>query len=119
MPRSRRGRGEGGVYQRESDGLWVATVSLGYDEHGKRRRLTAYGATKKEALDKLDEKKGRAKQGIVADADRLTMKDFLNRWLGLVKPKVAPHLVNRSLKLIGCVPRNDRTIHILFVWRLV
>jgi CubicO group peptidase (beta-lactamase class C family) len=34
MSRKRRGRGEHGIYQRESDGLWVASVSLGYDRTG-------------------------------------------------------------------------------------
>jgi integrase len=95
MPRSRRGRGEGGVFKRVSDGLWVATLSLGYDENGKRRRLVAYGATKKEALDKLEEKKGKARAGIVTDADRLTMKEFLDRWLSLVKPKVGAKTYER------------------------
>jgi hypothetical protein len=40
--RKRRGRSEGSVHQR-ADGLWVASISLGYDERGKRRRLVAYG----------------------------------------------------------------------------
>jgi integrase len=75
MPRTRRGRGEGGVFQRESDGLW-------------RRRLVAYGTSKKEALEKLEEKKGKARAGIVTYADRLTVKEYLERWLRMVKPNV-------------------------------
>lgn len=54
MPRKRRGRGEGSVFRRPDDGLWVAAASLGYDGNGKRLRLTAYGATKRAALDALD-----------------------------------------------------------------
>ena len=42
MPRKRRGRGEGSIYQ-ESDGRWVATISLGYRETGKRRRRKVTG----------------------------------------------------------------------------
>src|SRR5262245_46702137 len=109
MPRNRRGRGEGGVFQR-GDGLWVASVSLGYDEHGKRRRLVGYGATKAEALEKLDEKKSKTRQGIVVDADRLTVKEFLDRWLSLVKPKVGATTYDRyeqhvRLHLVPCLGR--------------
>jgi hypothetical protein len=43
MARARRGRGEGGVFQRESDGLWAGTVSLGYDGTGNRKRRVVYG----------------------------------------------------------------------------
>ena len=35
----RRGHSEGSIYQRESDGRWVAVVDAGYI-NGKRRRLT-------------------------------------------------------------------------------
>ena len=52
MARKRRGRGEGGIYQR-SDGLWVASRSLGYDAQGKRVRKVAYGVTKAEAREAL------------------------------------------------------------------
>ena len=60
--RKRRGRGEGSVYQRK-DGLWIASISLGYGPDGKRMRLVVAGLTKKEALQKLDEKKGKAAAG--------------------------------------------------------
>ena len=39
---TRRGNNEGSIFQRK-DGRWVATVTLGYDDNGKRnRRSTAY-----------------------------------------------------------------------------
>jgi len=50
--RKRRGRGEGGIFQR-GDGQWVGTVSLGYKADGKRRRKVVYGATKDEVAKKL------------------------------------------------------------------
>ena len=40
----RRGNGEGGIYQRESDGKWCASVDLGF-VNGKRRRKVIYGKT--------------------------------------------------------------------------
>jgi hypothetical protein len=39
---TRRGHGEGAIYQRASDGKWVGSVNLGY-ENGKRKRKTIYG----------------------------------------------------------------------------
>jgi len=48
----RRGHGEGGIYQREGDGKWCASVDLGL-VNGKRRRKVIYGKTRKEVADKL------------------------------------------------------------------
>ena len=44
---SRRGHGEGSIYQRENDGKWCATVDLGW-VNGKRKRKVIYGRTLKE-----------------------------------------------------------------------
>jgi integrase len=68
------------VYQR-ADGLWIANISLGYDGNGKRQRLVVAGVTKKEALDKLEEKKGQARVGNLPDAGGLTVAQLLDRWL--------------------------------------
>lgn len=88
--RKRRGRNEGSIFQRK-DGTWTASVSLGYDEHGKRRRRTVYGASKQEVQDKLRAEQDRANRGSLPDADKLTVQDFLERWLEhTIKPNVAP-----------------------------
>lgn len=78
--RKRRGRGEGSVYER-ADGLWIASISLGYDADGKRQRLVVAGVTKKEALEKLEEKKAQARVGNLPDAGGLTVGQLLDRWL--------------------------------------
>jgi integrase len=80
MARKRRGRGEGSVYQR-GDGLWIANISLGYDGNGKRQRIVVAGITKKDALDKLEEKKAQARVGNLPDAGGLTVGQLLDRWL--------------------------------------
>lgn len=38
----RRGNGEGSIYRR-SDGKWCATLAVGYDQNGKRKRRYLYG----------------------------------------------------------------------------
>lgn len=90
MARARRGRGEGGVYQRVSDGLWVGTVSLGFDGSGKRKRRVVYGDTKREALDKLRALQDRAARGTLTDAKGMTVGRFLDEWLTAAKVTVAP-----------------------------
>ncbi len=87
--RKRRGRGEGGIRQRE-DGLWEARVSLGYDAGGKRKRRTVYGKTKQEAQDELRRLQNESAGGIDVAADKLIVAQWLTRWLELVKPTVEP-----------------------------
>ena len=57
MPRktkktTRRGNGEGGIYQRK-DGRWCGQVLTGYNELGKPVRKTYYGATREEVARKV------------------------------------------------------------------
>jgi integrase len=81
MARSRRGRGEGGIYQRKSDGQWVGCVSLGYDGAGKRRRRIVYGDSKKAVREKMNRLQGDLGKGVFADAGSLKLGDFLPNWL--------------------------------------
>jgi integrase len=90
MTRKRRGRGEGSVYQR-ADGIWIASVCLGYDAEGKRQRLVAGGITKRAALDNLKRLQESAGRGIVAEGRQLTVGQYLARWLEIVKPTVEPN----------------------------
>src|SRR5262245_31048059 len=91
MSRKRRGRSEASIYQRASDGLWVAVLSLGYDGKGKRKRKTVYGHTKKEVQDKLDDLRGDIKEGMIVGGPTLTVKQWLTRWLEITKPTVQPN----------------------------
>lgn len=88
MARARRGRGEGGVYQRESDSLWVGTVSLGFDGKGKRKQRTVYGKTKAEALGKLSDARAKAQVGNMPDIGSMTTGQVLDRWLDNLKARV-------------------------------
>ncbi len=89
----RRGHSEGSIYQRESDGRWVATVDAGYID-GKRRRFTAYGETRREATGRLPELKRRAKLAQQETATVKTVADFLTYWMNTsVKKNRAPKTV--------------------------
>jgi integrase len=82
----RRGHGEGGIYQRESDGKWCASVDLGF-VNGKRRRKVIYGKTRKEVADKLKALHRDQAAGINIATGRQTVKAFLERWLEVSKQR--------------------------------
>jgi integrase len=81
---SRRGNGEGSVFQRK-DGRWEAVIDLGYRE-GKRYRKSIYGATRKEVSDRLTRELRSQQLGLPVGPDRLTVKDWLTKWLRQQEP---------------------------------
>lgn len=80
MTNARRGRGEGSIFQR-ADGLWVATLNLGYDGKGKRSRRTIYGHTKREVQEKLIHLQSDTANGILVEPNKTTVGLFLKQWL--------------------------------------
>lgn len=72
----RRGNLEGSIYQRKSDGLWVAALML---PNGKRKTL--YGKSRMEARDKLREAQREQERGRDLSAKTETVAQFLTRWL--------------------------------------
>lgn len=91
----RRQRGEGGLYQRQSDGMWVGAIDLGWRD-GKRRRKVVSSKTQKGALRKLnDEKKKLATQGDLSTTD-VTLAFWLSYWLdSIVRPRADPETFKR------------------------
>jgi integrase len=81
---SRRRRGAGAVYQRQSDGRWVGVVDLGWID-GRRRRRTVYGQTEDEVLDKLADLWRLQAQGVDLSARSRTVGEWLREWLRDVK----------------------------------
>jgi integrase len=88
--RRTRGQGEGSIYQRASDGLWVAVLNLGWKD-GKRDRRYFYAPTRAAVAEKLTEALGRRQRGLPADVRRQTVAQFLAAWLEEdVKPTREP-----------------------------
>jgi integrase len=110
MTRKRRGRREGSVFQRESDGLWIGSISLGYDANGKRLRRVVSASSKSEALEKMRALVASG-AGPIGDADKLSLSEYLDRWLDQTKDKLAPtthHRYEQHVRLhlkphVGCV----------------
>jgi integrase len=62
---------------------------MGYNGEGKRARRVVYGATKKEAQDKL--RNLQVSGPFLGEAENLTVGEYLNRWLeNTAKNKVRP-----------------------------
>lgn len=87
--RIRRGRGDGGIYRR-ADGRWCGQYSLGVGPDGKRQRVTVYGATRKEVVEKLAALRQDALKGLPVKPEKLTVREHLEDWLGQKKRQTKP-----------------------------
>jgi hypothetical protein len=90
---SRRGHGEGSIYQRESDGYWCTSVDLGY-VNGKRKVI--YRKTRKEVADKLRVVLRDQQQRFPVATQRQGVNQFLTSWLENVVKGVPPTYLSRS-----------------------
>jgi integrase len=75
----KRGSGEGSIHKR-ADGRWVAIVDVGR-EGNKRRRKYIYGGTRREVQEQLTRVLRDQQQGRGTASERLTVEQFLARWL--------------------------------------
>ena len=81
---SRRGNGEGSVFQRK-DGRWVSVIDFGY-RNGKRHRKSIYGATRTEVQKQLTRELRGQQLGLPATSERTTVKEWLTAWLKMQEP---------------------------------
>lgn len=86
--KKRRGRGEGTIVQR-ADGRWMASVDLGWQD-GRRKRKAVYGATRREAADRLTGVLRAVQQGAALPDERVTVEQFLGRWLTQKRTTMRP-----------------------------
>src|SRR5687768_11282813 len=98
---TRRGHGEGSIYQR-ADGKWCASVNLGY-VNGKRKQKVIYGKTRKEVAEKLKILLRDHQQGLPIATERQTVGQFLARWLAdVVKPNRRPATYRSYEQMARC-----------------
>lgn len=72
-----RGRGEGTIHHRASDGRWVAGISPGPG----RRREWLYGKTRREVSLKLDARRRELQLGMPGSTGLPRLKDYAELWL--------------------------------------
>ncbi len=78
--RSRRRNGEGSIYQRTSDGLWVGAAYV-LTTAGVFRRKVVYGASWDHVHERLTQLVARSQQGIPVPDSTVRIRDYLNYWL--------------------------------------
>jgi integrase len=98
MTGRRRGQGEGSIYRR-SDGRWVAVLDLGWRD-GKRTRKYFYGRTRDQVARKLARALAQHQQGYEFANERLTVEQFLGRWLEAKQGTVRPRTWTRYEELV-------------------
>ena len=76
----RRGHGEGTIYQRKDDGLWVAKLTIGVKPDGSPNRKTLYGKTRKIVQEKLTAALAAVNAGTYIETSKLTLGEWLDIW---------------------------------------
>lgn len=71
--------GEGGVYHRP-DGRWETKFFVDTPD-GRRKRITVYASTEREALDELNDLRDKQRHGIPIATTTLTVADYMAYWL--------------------------------------
>jgi len=81
-----RGKGEGSIYKRASDGLWCVRIELPM-RGGKRRTKVVCRKDKKQAMAEMDELKAELKKHGDLPTASLTVERWLRRWIDDIAPK--------------------------------
>ena len=96
MSAGRRGNGEGTIVKR-ADGRWAAAIIFdGY------RRKWIYGKTRRDVSDRLRKIRSDVAEGRPVMKERLTMAEYLNRWLyEVAKQRTRPMTWRGCEHLVG------------------
>ena len=78
---SKRANGEGSIYERKGRKGYCGTISIGYDENGKRKRKTVYGKTKTEVKQKLKSIEYQIYTGDFVDKSNITIYQLAKQML--------------------------------------
>jgi integrase len=111
-----------GIYQRKN-GMWEGQHYVGTDPlSGKRKKVTCYGRTEKEAKEKLIAIKSEIKAGVYIEKNKLTVKDWFTQWLEVyATPNVKQstfvnyriHINKRIIPILGAIKLNDVRVDML------
>ena len=83
--------GEGTMFQRSSDGLWIARLEVGSGPDGRRRRWQAASRTRREALQALRDTRLHRAASRLPEGPAWTVAGWLRHWLeSIVQPTVRP-----------------------------
>lgn len=74
----KRGNGEGTIYRRKTGG-WCTQYTV-YTAKGRKRK-SIYGKTRQQVATKLAKALAEREGGLIFDAERLTLGDYMAQWL--------------------------------------
>jgi integrase len=98
-----RGNGEGSIYQRASDGLWLGVLTLGYGSNGRMIRKTVTAKTRTEVAKKLKFLQRQLDDGIPLPDTTLTVAQLLNSWYSdVLRHQVAPSAASNYKSVADC-----------------
>ena len=93
----RRSPGEGSIYQRK-DGLWVAQYKVETPSGKKTKYL--YGKVRKEVATKLAKAIAERDSGMVYDAGKLTVAQYLDKWIGAIQDTLRVRTIERYEQMV-------------------
>ena len=79
----RRADGEGSIFKRESDGLWVGRLPIGVNPDGGTKFRTFYGKKQSIVKQKLDEAKANIHNNTYVEPNKFTVSQWLDSWLNV------------------------------------
>ncbi|MGN1201300.1 MAG: tyrosine-type recombinase/integrase [Candidatus Caccovivens sp.] len=85
VSKTRRANGEGSIFQRKSDGKWVGSLTIGYDDKGQQKRKYVYGNSQTEVAKKLAEISGRIKSNSYELVETKNFGELMADWLLVFK----------------------------------
>ena len=81
---TRRGNNEGSIFQR-SNGQWVGSITIGYNEDGVQQKKTVYGKSRMEVESKLAIYSDRLKSNSFEKLENSTASELMKEWLVIFK----------------------------------
>ena len=79
-----RANGEGTLFQRNSDKLWVARIPNGYKANGSIRYITITGKLQSTVLEKMKKIKADIQNNAYVEPTKITVKEWLDTWLNKI-----------------------------------
>lgn len=78
-----RANGEGTLFQRKSDNLWVGRIPNGYKPDGSIRYITITGKLQSTVLEKMKKIKADIQNNAYVEPTKITVKEWLDTWLNI------------------------------------
>jgi integrase len=94
----KRGNGEGTIYQRSSDGMWLGVLYVTEDASGKRRRKYVTAKSRSEVVKKFKLLQRQIDEGLTAPDESVTVEMLFIRWRDdVLRHQVSPNTVDNYM----------------------